>query len=78
MDNRNTPIIDMHDQSDLQIMHKFTINEKNLHLNYSVKVYPYNNYHDPIFKAGIYEAYLYNQLALYNKSRNSLKEMFLI
>jgi hypothetical protein len=50
----------------------------NIHLNYSVKVYPYNNYHDPIFKAGIYEAYLYNQLALYNKSRNSLKEMFLI
>jgi hypothetical protein len=55
IDNRNAPIIDLHDISDNQILHKFVVrNSGNSEQHYSVKVYPFNNYHDISLKAGLY------------------------
>lgn len=80
IDMRSTPIIDIHDlETDRQIIHKFIIkNSSNIEERYTVKVYPFHNYHDIVFKNGLYEAYLYNKINSFNNNHDHLRDLFII
>lgn len=80
LDYRNAPIIDHHDfQSDRQILHKFVVKDSNqLESHYTVKAYQFQNYHDIVFKSGIYEAYLYQTLNKFSGTTSFLQDLFII
>lgn len=80
LDHRNVPIIDHHDfGSNRQILHKFVIRDTNqLETFYTVKAYQFQNYHDIIFKSGIYEAYLYQTLNRFSGTTSFLQDVFIL
>lgn len=80
VDMINPPIIDSHDLvSDRQIIHKFIVKDSNqIESLYTIKAYQFQNYHDIVFKSGIYEAHIYQTLNKFSGSTSFLQDLFTI
>jgi hypothetical protein len=61
-------------------MHKFVAKGKGKNQedeHYTIKAYPFNNFHDGVLKNGLYEASLYRTLESYTRSE-VVKDIFIV